>query len=57
MKRILRYIRGIMNYGIHYAVDGKTSLLGNIDSNWGNYPINRKYIGSYMFEIISGPMT
>ena len=36
MKRILRYLKGIVNYGIHYTCNSKLKLTGFNDSDWGS---------------------
>eukprot|EP00253_Pinus_taeda_P021973 PITA_21973 len=42
-KRILRYVRGIVQFGIHYSVEASPLLVGFTDSNWAGYPDDRKY--------------
>ena len=33
-KRVVRYLKGIVNYGIHYKKGGKCQLLAYIDSDY-----------------------
>lgn len=45
-KRILRYLKGTINHGLHYSKSGQ-SLTGYADADWGNCAIDRKsYTGS-----------
>ena len=56
-KRILRYIRGTIQFGIHYSTGGKPLLVGFIDSNWVSDPDDRKYTVGYAFSLGSRPVT
>ncbi|KAJ8625785.1 hypothetical protein MRB53_034315 [Persea americana] len=53
-KRILRYVRGIMNYGIWYYPVTNLSLIGFTDSDWAGSLQDRKSTTSYMFNIGCG---
>eukprot|EP00253_Pinus_taeda_P008040 PITA_08040 len=41
-KRILRYVQGTFQFGIHYSVEASPLLVGFIDSNWVCDPDDRK---------------
>ena len=56
-KRILRYIQGTIQFGIHYSTRGKPLLVGFNDSNWASDPDDRKSIAGYVFSLGSGPVT
>ena len=56
-KRILRYIRGTIQFGIHYSIGGKPLLVGFTDSDWADDPDDRKSTAGYVFSLGSGPIT
>jgi hypothetical protein len=56
-KRILRYVRGTVQFGIHYSSGGTPLLLGFTNSDWAGDPDDRKYTASYVFSLGSGPVT
>ena len=56
-KIILRYIRGTIQFGIHYSIGGKPLLVGFTDSDWADDPDDRKSIAGYVFSLESGPVT
>src|SRR5713226_2975871 len=56
-KRILRYIRGTIQFGIHYSTGGKPLLVGFTDSDWAGDPDDRKSTAGYVFSLGSGPVT
>ena len=41
-KHILRYLRGIVDYGLKYEVSQKINLEGYVDSDWAGNAIDRK---------------
>ena len=49
-KRILQYIRGTIQFGIHYSTWGKPLLVGFTDSNWAGDPDDRKSTTGYVFQ-------
>ena len=53
-KRILQYIRGTIQFGIHYSTGGKHLL---VDSDWADDPDDRKSTTGYVFSLGSGPIT
>ncbi|GKB77564.1 ribonuclease H-like domain-containing protein [Tanacetum coccineum] len=42
LKRILRYVQGTLNLGLHLYASSTTSLVGYIDSNWAGCPSTRR---------------
>ena len=56
-KRILRYIRGTIQFGIHYSTVGKPLLVGFTDSDWADDPDDRNSTTGYVFSLGSGPVT
>eukprot|EP00253_Pinus_taeda_P027362 PITA_27362 len=56
-KRILHYVRGIVQFGIHYNVEASPLLVGFTDSDWAGDPDDRKSTAGYVFTLGSGPIT
>ena len=56
-KRILRYIRGKIQFGIHYSTRGTPLLVGFTDSDWADNPDDRNSTAGYVFILGSGPVT
>jgi hypothetical protein len=48
-KRILHYVRGTVQFGIHYSSGGTPLLVGFIDSDWVDDLDDRKSIAGYVF--------
>jgi hypothetical protein len=56
-KRILRYVRGTVQFGIHYSSGGTPLLVGFTDSDWAGDLDDRKSTAGYVFSLGSGPVT
>ena len=56
-KRIIRYIRGTVQFGIHYSTGATPLLVGFTDSDWAGDPDDRKSTAGYVFTLGSGPIT
>jgi hypothetical protein len=56
-KRILRYVRGTVQFGIHYSSGGTPLLVGFTDSDWAGDPDDQKSTVGYVFILGSGPVT
>ena len=56
-KRILRYVRGTVQFGIHYSAKETPLLVGFTDSDWVGDPDYRKSTAGYVFTLGSGPIT
>ena len=48
---MLRYIRGTIQFGIHYSIRGEPLLVGFTDSDWANDPDDRKSTTGYVFSL------
>jgi hypothetical protein len=56
-KRILHYVRGTVQFGIHYSSGGTPLLVGFTDSDWADDPDDQKSTAGYVFSLGSGPVT
>eukprot|EP00253_Pinus_taeda_P016085 PITA_16085 len=56
-KRILRYVRGTIQFGIHYSAKATPLLVGFTDSDWAGDPDDRRSTAGYVFTLGSGPIT
>jgi len=56
-KRILHYVRGTVQFGIHYSAETAPLLVGFTDSDWVGDPDDRKSTTGYVFTLGSGPIT
>ena len=56
-KKILRYIRGKIQFGIHYSTRGTPLLVGFTDSDWVDDPDDRNSTAGYVFSLGYGPVT
>lgn len=53
-KRVLRYLKGTLNYGILYNSSRDKPLVGYVDADWGNCPDDRRSYTGYAFMLASG---
>ena len=51
MKRILRYLKGTVNYGIRYKRSGVHQCIGFCDADWAGDVNDRKSTSGYLFQI------
>jgi hypothetical protein len=56
-KRILQYVRGTVQFGIHYSSGETPLLVGFTNSDWAGNPDDRKSTEGYVFILGSGPVT
>ncbi|GKC41301.1 ribonuclease H-like domain-containing protein [Tanacetum coccineum] len=47
LKRILRYVRGTLDYGLQLYFSSSGSLVGYIDANWAGCPTTRRSTSGY----------
>jgi len=48
-KRILRYVKGTLNFGLYYTYGETFELKGYSDSDWGRDPVEKKSTTGYVF--------
>ena len=53
-KHILRYLKGIIDYGIRYDENQKVNLKGYVDSDWAGSALDRKNTLGCCFSMGSG---
>lgn len=51
VKRIFRYIKGIVNFGLYYLIISDYKFVGYSDSDWGGDVDDRKSISGFVFYI------
>ena len=51
VKRIFRYIKGTLNYGLHFCRDGSVDCVGFSDSDWGGDLDDWKSTSGYLFHL------
>ena len=51
VKRMLRYLKGTMNYGLRYSDDGSNQLVGFSDADWAGDLDTRRSTSGYTFYI------
>ena len=56
MERILRYIKGTLDYGIQYR-KGSEQLLGYSDASWANDLDDRKSVSGNIFMLSGAPIS
>ena len=56
-KRILRYIKGTVNFGLLYSYNNDATLYGHSDSDWGGDQDERKSTTKYVFYLGSTAFT
>eukprot|EP00253_Pinus_taeda_P019892 PITA_19892 len=56
-KTILRYVRGTVQFGIHYSAKASPLLVGFTYSDWAGDPDDQKSTAGYVFTLGSGPIT
>jgi len=56
-KIILRYVKGTLNFGIHYLKNKHVKLVGYSDNDWGNNIDDRKSTSDNCFNLDSGLVT
>lgn len=54
-KRVLRYLKGTVNFGLVYS--GDSCVVGHSDADWAGDVDDRKSTSGYMFQIAGGPVS
>ena len=57
VKRIFRYIKGTINYGLLYKKDGNCDLVGYADADWAGDVNDRKSTSGYVFQLNGAPIS
>lgn len=58
VKRILRYIKGTLSYGLKFSVnDGKCDLYGFFDADWAGDADNRRSTSGYVFKVANSTVS
>ena len=59
IKKILRYLKGTLNYGIKYSKYSKNSeyLSGYSDSDYAGEKTEYKFTSGYIFYLVNGPIS
>ena len=57
VKRILRYLKGTINYGITYSKDSRDDLVGYCDADWAGDVCDRKSTSGYVFCVSGSPVS
>ncbi|XP_019167864.1 PREDICTED: uncharacterized protein LOC109163570 [Ipomoea nil] len=47
LKRVLRYIKGTQDYGLHLSASSASDLHAYTDSDWAGFPVDRKSTSGY----------
>ena len=53
-KHAVRYLKGIVYYGLEYEENHKINLEGYVDLNWAGSAIDRKSTSGWCFSMRSG---
>ena len=56
VKRILDYVQGTRDYGIHYLVDAKLYIIGYTNLDWDGDGNDKKYNSGFLFMLGPGPI-
>ena len=53
-KHVVRYLKGIVEYGLKYDTNQKTNLHGYVDSDWASSATERKSTLGCFFSLRTG---
>lgn len=56
-KRILRYLKGTLNFRLHYSVSDQNFLAGYCDSDWASDVDKRRSCSGYVFGLSNGAVS
>ena len=54
-KRVIRYLKGSLNYGLFYGATN--DLVGYTDADWASDAETRRSLGAYVFMLYGGPIS
>ena len=57
LKRVLRYLKGTVNYGLMYSSKTSKECVGYSDADWAGDLDDRKSTSGYLFQISGGAVT
>ena len=57
VKRVMRYLKGTVNYGIHYSKKGSQEYICYSDADWAGDTDDRRSTSGYLFQISGGAVT
>ena len=57
VKRILRYLKGTSDLGLHYTSSDVDDLIGYSDSDWAGNLDDRRSVSGYMFMLCGAPIS
>ena len=57
LKRVLRYLKGTVNYGIKYTKSDQKECMGYSDADWAGDVNDRKSTSGYLFMMNGGAVT
>lgn len=55
-EHILRYIKGLLDFGIFYGSNESPTIIGYTDTDWANCRIDKKSITGSVFKFVVGPI-
>ncbi|XP_068627425.1 uncharacterized protein [Battus philenor] len=53
-KRVLKYLKGTINYGIKYCANGSSEIKGFVDADWANNRLDRRSYTGFCFVLANG---
>lgn len=53
-KRVLKYLKKTINFGIKYCVNGNSEIKGLVDADWANDAIDRRSYTGFCFVLANG---
>ena len=56
-KRVMRYLKGTINHGIHYSKKGSQECICYSDADWAGDIDDRRSTSGYLFQISGGAVT
>ena len=57
LKRVLRYLKGTLDYGILYQKQESNKCVGFSDADWARDVNDRKSTSGYLFQISGGAVS